>query len=437
MCAEFIRSVQSQGKQWKHSPMRAVYSARSRDRRGAMTAAPTTATSANGRCLTMENIVHDGIHGRLPREQMCAGAKKYWDFYDMKPGAGFYQKEFGFYTFERWQRDYGFDPKGDLAARFGFDPPGRVTLGALGWCEAGFEPAFEEKVLEDRGKYELVQDFAGRKVLCFKGRRSGFMPEYVDHPVKDMRSWEENCLWRMDPDTPQRQRNMDAYMPEVLKSAAQGMFVGQNVVGGYMYLRSLIGPENLLYMFYDAPELIHACMRQWFTLADSVIARHQQLVSIDELFIGEDVCYNHGPLISPDMIKEFLLPYYQQLLTNMKRRRLDPHRPIGFQVDTDGFCEPVIDLYRGIGMTHMSPFEVAAGCDVLRVGEKYPELRISGGVDKRVLAQGPEAIDRMIARIYPAMRARGGFMPTCDHGVPEEVTLANYEYFRKRCLEYA
>jgi len=381
--------------------------------------------------------MNDGIHGMLPREKMCAGAKKYWDFYNMVPGAGFYQKEFGYYSLEKWQREEGLAEDANLDQLFGFDPQGRVELGGLGWCEAGFEPVFETKVLEDRGEYELVQDFAGRAVLCFKGRRSGFMPEYVDHPVKDQKTWEENCLWRMDPDSPARQTAMDDYLPKAVEEAKQGMFVGQSVVGGYMYLRSLIGPEELLYMFYDDPDLIHACMQQWLKLADSVIARHQQVLPIDELFIGEDICYNHGPLISPDMMKEFLLPYYQQLLSNMRRRQLDPSRPLGFQVDTDGLCDPVIDLYRSLGMTHMSPFEVAAGCDVIRTGQEYPDLRLSGGVDKRILAQGPEAIDRMIDRIFPIMQKRGGFMPTCDHGVPEEVSLKNYLHFRKRCLEFA
>ena len=54
-------------------------------------------------------------------------------------------------------------------------------------------------MLEDRGNYELVQDFAGRALLCFKGRRDGFMPEYVDHPVKDMATWERDVAWRMAP----------------------------------------------------------------------------------------------------------------------------------------------------------------------------------------------------------------------------------------------
>lgn len=379
----------------------------------------------------------DGIHGMLPREQMCAGAKKYWDFYNMKPGAGFYQEEFGFYSLEKWQREDGLAKDADLDEVFGFDPQGRVDVRGLGSCEAGFVPLFEEKILEDRGDYELVQDYAGRSVLCFKGRRSGFMPEYVDHPVKDRKSWEEKCLWRMDPNTPERLAQMDQYIPAAVEKAKQGMFMAQKVVGGYMYLRSLIGPEELLYMFYDDPELIHACMEQWFKLADSVIERHQKYLSFDELFINEDICYNHGPLISPDMIREFLLPYYQQLLTNMKRRQLDKNRPIHLGVDSDGFCEPVIDLYRELGLTYMCPFEVASGCDVVHIGEKYPDLRIYGGVDKRVLAKGQQAIDEMIERIFPAMQKRGGYLPSCDHGVPEEVTLENYLYYRKRCLEFS
>jgi hypothetical protein len=41
----------------------------------------------------------------------------------------------------------------------------------------------------------------------------------------------------------------------------------------------------------------------------------------------------------------------------------------------------------------------------------------------------------MVEYILPAMRARGGYIPTCDHGVPEEVSYENYLYYRKRCVE--
>ena len=86
-------------------------------------------------------------------------------------------------------------------------------------------------------------------------------------------------------------------------------------------------------------------------------------------------------------------------------------------------------------MDVMSPFEVAAGCDVVETGKQYPDLAIFGGIDKRVLAKGKEAIDSHLEYILPFMRKRGGYIPTCDHGVPEEVSYENYLYYRKRCIE--
>jgi hypothetical protein len=58
-----------------------------------------------------------------------------------------------------------------------------------------------------------------------------------------------------------------------------------------------------------------------------------------------------------------------------------------------------------------------------------------GGIDKRVLARGREEIDAMLERILPPLRARGGYVPCCDHGVPEEVPYADYLYYRQRCVE--
>jgi uroporphyrinogen decarboxylase len=370
----------------------------------------------------------------VPRDKMDPHARRLRDTYAITPGLPLVRREFGFYCLERWYEE-GLSKEENLAERFHYEPGGAHGLGQLGWCEAAFCPYFETRVLEDRGDHEVVQDYAGRKVLYFKGRRDGFMPEYLDHPVKDRRTWEEDVKWRLDPSSPERVADLDARMAAAKRAAGRGLMISQGLIGGYMYLRSLIGPGDLLYALCDQPELIHDCMRAWFDLADSVIARHQQHVTIDEIFFAEDICYNHGLLISPSMMREFLLPYYQQLIANLRSRQLDPSRRLYIHVDTDGFAVPAIPVYREIGLTTMSPFEVASGCDVVEIGRQYPDLAIFGGIDKRVLAQGPAAIDAMVERILPAMRARGGYIPTCDHGVPMEVSLANYEHYRKRCVE--
>lgn len=166
-------------------------------------------------------------------------------------------------------------------------------------------------------------------------------------------------------------------------------------------------------------------------------ARYQQAVTFDEVFFAEDICYNHGPLISPEMIREFLFPYYQQLLANIRSRQRDRSRHLYVQLDTDGDCRPVIELYRdGIGCEVFSPLEVASGCDPVELGRKYPELVFQGGFDKRILAAGRDAIDREVDRIFPVMYERGGYVPTCDHGVPSEVNWRDYLHFRRRCLEF-
>lgn len=372
----------------------------------------------------------------IPFDRMDNAARRLRTTYAITPGAPLVQREFGFYCLDRW-KEQGLDVD-TMNQRFGYEPSGKFSLYGLGWCEAAFAPAFEVKLLEDRGDCEIEQDNAGRHVLYFKGRRSGFMPEYVDHPVKDMKTWERNVLWRLNPAAPERYQDLGERMVKAGAEAGKGMMICQQLVGGYMYLRSLIGPEALLYKFYDEPELIHSCMTAWLTLADAVVAKHQEHVTLDEIFLAEDICYNHGPLISPDMIKTFLFPYYQQLIANTRARQLDRSRHLFVQVDTDGLADSVIPLYQeAIGMDVMSPFEVASGSDVVAIGERFPNLVMSGGVDKRVLAAGKDAIDRHMDRILPAMRKRGGYTPTCDHGVPEEVSLENYEHYRKRVLEHA
>jgi uroporphyrinogen-III decarboxylase len=163
-----------------------------------------------------------------------------------------------------------------------------------------------------------------------------------------------------------------------------------------------------------------------------VIASPQEHVTIDEIYFAEDICYKHGTLTSPDMMREFLLPYYQQVITNLKRRQLDRGRHIYWQIDTGVYAIPV---YREIGMDAMSAFEVASGCDVVAVGQEHPDLAIFGGIDKRVLASGRDAIDEMLERILPPARERGGHIPTCGHRVPQEVPYEDHLYYKKRAVE--
>jgi len=353
--------------------------------------------------------------------------------YEFKPVDHLYRREFYIWetALERWKRE-GMPAEADHRELFGFDRPAIFQVHRLGWCEPPLVPALKEEVLETGEDYEIVRDGAGRTVRVFKDKRHGFMPTYLKHAVETDKDWHEDIEPLLSPETPQRWEDIDSCVAEIKTAAQEGKYIVLGAIGGYMYLRSLIGPAETCYMLLDNPALIHKMMQAWLVLADAVAKRLQQEVEFDELFLAEDICYNHGLLISPDMVREFLLPYYQQLLDSSRKRQ---QRRLYFQVDTDGNCGEALDLYESIGLDVMSPFEVAAGNDVIEIAKTHPNLIISGGIDKRVLAAGPEAIDDYLDRVMPFMVKRGGYIPTCDHGVPDNVSFQNYMHYRKRMLE--
>jgi len=355
--------------------------------------------------------------------------------YEFKPVDHLVRTEFYIWpeAIERWKTE-GLPDDYQEQNLFNFDPPARVSVRLnMGWCEPPFCPAYDEKVVRSEGKTEIIQDSAGRWLRVLTGRRHGFMPEYVRHPVTCDEDWERDVLPRLDPHTPERWMNLELVCDEAAaRREEENVFVRQNIIGGYMYLRALMGPVDVLYAFHEKPALLHRMMAHWAAFMNYALERVQKRVDLDELALGEDICYNHGLLISPDMVREFLLPHYQDLVKNAQRRQ---KRRLYIYVDTDGWVEPAIPLYLQVGMDVMDPFEVASGCDVVDLGTKFPKLIMGGGIDKRVLARGEEQIDRHLKRIIPAMVERGGYIPTCDHGVPDNVSFASYLYYRRRICE--
>jgi uroporphyrinogen decarboxylase len=371
------------------------------------------------------------------------------DFYSMKPDAPIALEEFGYYCKDEWINKGHIKEDEDMNKLFGFERLANYYLPGLSGTVAPFIPRFKEEIIESDDTYEIAKDKAGRVVKYFKGKRDGFMPQYLDFPVKDQSTWNE-LKWRLDYASDERNEDLKRDIEKAIPIVHKGYHTVMYIVGAFMYLRSLMGGEEILYMIYDNPQLIHTCMRKWLELSDYVTSKYQDYVRIDELLFDEDICYNHGPLISPLQIRSFLFPYYKELIQGVRDRnsklsksdKEDVYKQskgydLVIHVATDGDCRPIIPVYKEIGMNYMSPMEVASGCDVVQIRKDHPDIRIKGGIDKRILAHSKEAIKAEIDRILPFMKNHGGYLPTCDHGVPPEVPFENYVYFRELLKEYA
>ena len=294
-------------------------------------------------------------------------------------------------------------------------------------------PLFEEKIIAENEQYYQIRTIAGSVEQFKKGtsRLTGeIMPLYLKAPVESENDWYDVIKPRLDPDTPERWVKFREKGDLIAEQVRRGEKLYQaSTIGGYMYLRSLMGPEKTLLAFYDYPDMVHDMMRTWAHLVLTCLSRVQKKVPFFKLLMGEDIAYKNGMLISPAMAEEFLFPYYREVFGTLKAGQ---SQVMHLEVDCDGHLEQMLPLYREIGFDVFGPFEVAAGNDVVEYGKKYPDIIINGGFDKRILASSKEAIQKELERIMPYMVKRGGYIPTCDHNIPSNVPYENYLFYRRQ-----
>ena len=101
-------------------------------------------------------------------------------------------------------------------------------------------------------------------------------------------------------------------------------------------------------------------------------------VEIDLGNFWEDISSGKGSMISTDIFKEFLSPYYNKLSDFLRSKNVDI-----ILVDTDGDCNELIPLFIETGITGLYPMEVSAGMDVVSARKKYPDLQILGAYQIR------------------------------------------------------
>jgi len=60
-----------------------------------------------------------------------------------------------------------------------------------------------------------------------------------------------------------------------------------------------------------------------------------------------------------------------------------------------------------------------------------------GGIDKREIAKGPEAIQQEVMKKIPQLVEKGGYIPTLDHTFPPDISYDNFRYYmelKSKCL---
>ena len=301
----------------------------------------------------------------------------------------------------------------------------------------GMTYLFDEEIIEETDRYLTARNSMGvvtksLKEGASKSGASACMDQYISFPVTDAHNFHE---FKKRYTSDLSYHIADGWKNDLLplwknRSHVLSLGLWGSIPGFYWNARGWMGTENICYAWYDQPALMHEIME---FIADFTIEVAKPILAetgAEYVCLNEDYAMKTAPLLSPEQYKIFIFPHM--------RRLADFFKGSGIKyvfIDSDGDCDLLLPLMMEAGVDGIMPLERAAGMDPVKLRKKYGKsLKLLGGVDKRAVAKGKDAIEKHLTTLVSLIE-EGGFIPTVDHLVSPDISLENFEYYMKRKID--
>ena len=321
----------------------------------------------------------------------------------------------------------------EIARRYGDSNAADRELDRLiGWdfnwqhivgAHMGLKPGFEYKVLEVLPDgTQRVQNGAGLIEKIKPGVTS--IPSEDDYLCKDREAFE--TLYR-----PKMQFDPTRVPVDYFKSFNEtrdydspiGLSLG-SVLGE---IRSMVSVMGMSYLIYDEDEDLFA------DFVDAYAEMQYQCVKtiletgakFDFAHFWEDICFNSGPLLSPEIFRELCAKHY--------KKRTDLCHQYGIDIislDCDGVTGQLLPVWFENGVNTMFPIEVGTWGDQFEPARKKfgPGMLGVGAMDKTVLREDKAAVDRELEKMR-RLASLGGFIPCPDHRLMPGTKFELVQYY--------
>ncbi|MEM2465290.1 MAG: uroporphyrinogen decarboxylase family protein [Candidatus Bathyarchaeia archaeon] len=333
-------------------------------------------------------------------------------------------------TYERWLQEglseedlkgdwFRGEPKFAKLDRRDFIP---LNLGPI--------PGLKQIIIEENDRYVVFRDEWGRirkalKEGTIRGTRPS-MDAYLDFFVKDRESFLE-IKKHFDPYEPSRYPKNWEELKNRWKNRDYPLYLTENCGFGGLYwnLRQMMGTLRLSTAFYRMPNLVHEILDFMVDFFIKATEKALKEIEVDAFIFNEDFAYKKGPLFSPKIFRDFLLPRYEEIIKYLRK-----HGVKVIELDSDGNTEILIPMFIEVGINAHWPLEAAAGMNPIEIRKKYgEEIALYGGIDKRVLTMSKKDIEKEVYNKILPMMELGGYIPFIDHTIPPDVPLENFLYY--------
>jgi len=198
---------------------------------------------------------------------------------------------------------------------------------------------------------------------------------------------------------------------------------------GLMGIYGEVGLEAFSYFLTDCPDIIVALLERNTIMAVAVAEHYPVDHGLVAGFLGDDIAFNSGPLLSPAWLREH---YFPRLA-----RAINAWHDKGIKVlfHSDGNLNPILDDLVDAGIDGLNPIEVLAGMDIAAIHRRHPDIFMAGGIDvSQLLPFGsPAEVKDAVTRAIDA--AEGRIMIGSSTELNNAVPLENFLALREAVFE--
>ena len=196
-----------------------------------------------------------------------------------------------------------------------------------------------------------------------------------------------------------------------------------------MSLYGEVGLEAFSYYLADCPDIIVELLERntvkAATLAEKTSGDHGIAVG----FLGDDIAFNTGPLLSPLWLRRYYFPRLARVIAAWHAK--------GVKVlfHSDGNLNLILDDLVEAGIDGLNPIEVLAGMDIAEIHHRHPHLFMAGGIDVSQLLPFGSPLEIKDAVKQAMDAAEGQIMIGSSTELNNDVPLENYLALREAVFE--
>jgi uroporphyrinogen decarboxylase len=231
-----------------------------------------------------------------------------------------------------------------------------------------------------------------------------------------------------DPDAPYRLGKL----PELVERYKGKRAICFHHRAAFMWSAYLMGLDTLLMNFLAEPALVSLVMDKVLRCNLRIVQRAIR-AGAEVIILGDDYAGNSGPMMSPALFRQFVLPPLREMITMI-------HAEGALCIKhSDGDLYPLLEMIVSAGPDGINPIEPVAGMELKKVKQLVGNrVCITGNIDcGQLLPHGTvEEVRAAVCRAIADAAPGGGYILASSNSIHSSCNPRNFAAMVRACHEF-